>query len=96
VSIKEDKIRGRAMKNEIVDDFAKRGISPVGFICETEEGKLQLLTYSPSGLVSFVSKKTNAMTISEPLGGREFREIGTIRPKKKKAMIKRCESCGRI
>jgi hypothetical protein len=65
----------------ITEDLKKRKLKLVAVICETEGGKLQLISYSRDGLVSHISEMVEAVNVSEHLGPRAVRPMVVIGPK---------------
>jgi len=62
----------------IAEDLQKRKLRIAAVICETEDGKLQLLSYGPDGLVYYISEVVDSMNVSEHLGSRTIRPMVTI------------------
>jgi len=64
---------------EIIEDLSRRNLKVVAFICENEEGGLQLLSYDKEGLVSFLSSVAeNGITVNAKVNGNVVRSVAVI------------------
>lgn len=64
---------------KIIEDLKKRKLIVKLFICEDEEGKLQVVAYDSKGLVDFISGKVDEININENIAGNMTRPIISIR-----------------
>lgn len=62
----------------ILEDLERRGLKVAAFVCETEDGKLQVLSYDDRGLVRFLSDPVARLSINERLQGHMVRPIVDI------------------
>ena len=65
--------------NKIIEDINERGLKPIVFICETEDGGLQMVSYNNRGLVTYISDVFyNKLNINESLEGAMVRPIISV------------------
>lgn len=60
---------------EIIDDLNKRKLKVAALVCQTEDGKLQVVSYGHDNLVKYISEEVNRISINERLEGRMIRPI---------------------
>lgn len=70
------------MKSEILEDLEKRGVEITSFIVRNEAGQFQLISYSPNGVVDFISEFVDVMDINQRLEGSMISPMATIGKKK--------------
>jgi len=70
------------MKSEIIEDLDKRGVKVSAFIVHNEDGQFQMISYSPNGVVDFLTEFVDVMDINERLQGSMIRPMATIGKKK--------------
>jgi len=71
------------MKSEIIEDLEKRGVQVSAFIVHNEDGQFQMISYSPNGVVDFLTEFVDVMDINERLQGSMIRPMATIGKKEK-------------
>lgn len=56
-------------QKRVIEDINERSLEVVGFVCEHEDEKIQILSYDSNGLVKFISKKVEKIKIYGDKGG---------------------------